>query len=137
MGVGPAASVWVPGVRPLAQTKPWSGKGQRPLLRLRRDGERKPVSVKELALNLPGQAWRIVEWREGSNDGLNGRFARVRVHAAHRDNLRAELRPRNGWSSNGPRPKPNRPSIGCPFCPPDIAFDRLLDAIKITLAHRP
>src|SRR5579863_4258613 len=79
MGVGPAASVWVPGVRPLAQTKPWSGKGQRPLLRLRRDGERKPVSVKELALNLPGQAWRIVEWREGSNEGLNGRFARVRV----------------------------------------------------------
>jgi hypothetical protein len=29
----------------------------------------------------------VVEWREGSNDGLNGRFARVRVHAAHRDNL--------------------------------------------------
>ncbi len=39
---------------------------------------------------LPEQAWQIVEWREGSNEG---RFARVRVHVAHRDNLLSELRP--------------------------------------------
>ena len=97
MGVGPRTSVWGPGVRPLAQAKPWSGKGPRPLLRLRRDEERKPISVKDLALDLPAQVWRVIEWREGSNDVLKGRFARVRVHAAHRDNLRSELRaPRNG-----------------------------------------
>src|SRR5579863_2625856 len=69
MGVGPAASVWAPGVRPLAQTKPWSGKGQRPLLRLRRDGERKPVSVKELGSTCPGKLG-------GSS---NGGKARTRV----------------------------------------------------------
>ena len=53
MGVGPTTSVWAPGVRPLAQTKPRRGKSQPPLLRLRRDDGRKPSSVKELALNLP------------------------------------------------------------------------------------
>ena len=63
------------------------------MLRLRRDDERKPASVKELALNLPERAWQVIEWREGSNDVLKGRFARVRGHAAHRDNLRSELRP--------------------------------------------
>ncbi len=63
------------------------------MLRLRRDDERKPVSVKGLALDLPEQAWQVIEWCEGSNDVLKGRFARVRVHAAHRDNLRSELRP--------------------------------------------
>ena len=56
MGVGPTTSVWAPGVWPLAQTKPRRGKGPPPLLRLRRDDERKPVSVKELALDLPEQA---------------------------------------------------------------------------------
>jgi SRSO17 transposase len=50
MGVGPATSVLAPGVRPLAQTKPRRGP---PLLRLRRDDKRKPISVKELALSLP------------------------------------------------------------------------------------
>jgi SRSO17 transposase len=60
MGVGPTTSVWAPGVRPLAQTKPWSGKGPRPLLRLRRHDERKPTSVKELALNLPERPGRSI-----------------------------------------------------------------------------
>ena len=86
-----------PGVRPLAQTKPRRGKGPPALLRLRRDDERKPVySVKELALNLPAPAWQVIEWREGSNDVLKGRFARVRVHAAHRNNMSLKLAPRNG-----------------------------------------
>jgi SRSO17 transposase len=108
MGVGPTTSVWPPGVRPLAPVKPWSGRGRRPLSRLRRDEERKPVSVKELALSLPDEAWQIIEWREGSNDVLSGRFARVRVPAAHRDNLRSELRPEEWlvieWPESGAEP---------------------------------
>jgi len=116
MGVAPTTSVWAPGVRPLTQAKPWRGRGRRPLPRLRRDDERKPVSVKALALSLPDQAWQIIAWREGSNDVLKGRFARLRVHAAHRDNLRSELRPRNGSSSSGPKAKPSRPNTGCRPC---------------------
>ena len=40
------------------------------------------VSVKELALGLPKQAWRTITWREGTAASLRSRFARVRVRIA-------------------------------------------------------
>lgn len=40
------------------------------------------TSVKKLALGLPKHAWRTIKWREGSNEVLASRFARVRVHAS-------------------------------------------------------
>jgi SRSO17 transposase len=128
MGVGPTTSVWPPDVRPLAQTKPRRGP---PLLRLRRDDERKPVSVRELALNLPERAWQVVEWREGSNDVLKGRFARLRVHAAHRDNLRSELRPEEWLIIEWPESEAEPTKSWLSTLPPDIAFDPLVDAIKL------
>ena len=128
MGVGPTTSVWAPGVRPLAQTKSRRGA---PLLRLRRDDERKPVSVKELALSLPEQAWRAIEWREGSNDVLKGCFARLRVHAAHRDNLRSELRPEEWLIIEWPESEKEPTKYWLSTLPPDIAFDQLVDAIKL------
>jgi SRSO17 transposase len=39
-------------------------------------------SVKELALKLPKHDWRTITWREGTNDRLRSRFARVRVRTA-------------------------------------------------------
>src|SRR5712691_11030121 len=49
-----------------------------------RKGDPKPprVSVEALALSLPKHAWRTITWREGTNEKLQSRFARVRVHAA-------------------------------------------------------
>ena len=41
---------------------------------------------------LPAQAWRTVSWREGTNNERSSRFAGVRVHPAHRDYLRHEMR---------------------------------------------
>jgi hypothetical protein len=40
------------------------------------------VSVKDLALGLPNTAWRTIKWREGSNEWLSSRFARLLVHVA-------------------------------------------------------
>jgi len=40
------------------------------------------VSAKELALGLPKGAWRTVTWREGTNERLSSRFARVRVRTS-------------------------------------------------------
>jgi SRSO17 transposase len=40
------------------------------------------MSVKELALTLPKHAWRTITWREGTNERLRSRFARVRVRTA-------------------------------------------------------
>jgi SRSO17 transposase len=42
----------------------------------------KRLSAKELALSLPKHAWRSITWREGTNDRLRSRFARVQVHTA-------------------------------------------------------
>ena len=47
-----------------------------------RNARNRRVSVKDLALRLPKHAWRSITWREGSNERLRSRFARVRVRAA-------------------------------------------------------
>ena len=101
------------------------------MLRLRRDDERKPVSVKELALNLPAPAWQVIEWRKGSNDVLKGRFARVRVHAAHRDNLRSKLRPEEWLIVESPETEAEPTKYWLSTLPPDISFDKLVDAVKL------
>jgi hypothetical protein len=57
---------------------------------LRKNDPKPPrVSVEALALSLPKHAWRTVTWREGTNEKLQSRFARVRVRAAP---LRGEAR---------------------------------------------
>jgi SRSO17 transposase len=53
------------------------------------DPKPRRVSVEALAVGLPKHAWRTVTWREGTNEKLQSRFARVRVHAAP---LRGEAR---------------------------------------------
>jgi len=88
LGIRSATTVWPPGMAPLPP-KPWSGRG-RPPTRLRRSPEHQPVSVKELALSLPRQAWRTVTWREGNRTALASRFAARRIRPAHRDIRRSE-----------------------------------------------
>src|SRR6516225_987446 len=40
------------------------------------------MSAKSLALKLPKHAWRTITWREGTNNVLRSRFARVQVRTA-------------------------------------------------------
>src|SRR5215217_7294353 len=115
LGIRSATTVWPPGEAPLPPA-PRSGRG-RPPTRLRRDPEHRPVSVKDLALGLPRQAWRTVTWREGSRAELCSRFAARRVRPAHRDTARSapwpeewlliewpegEAEPSKYWLSNLP-----------------------------------
>src|ERR1700686_3250870 len=79
-GILPNTTVWAPGTKPLPPRR-WSGHGRRPTRP--RQGKHKPVPAKELALGLPRRAWRMIGWREGTNERLSSRFARVRVRAAH------------------------------------------------------
>jgi SRSO17 transposase len=90
VGIFAETTVWRPGEEPLA-AKPWTGRGRPPHL-LRRTAKRKPVSVKELAEELPGSAWSTVRWREGTKGTMKSRFAAVRVRVAHRDNERSQSR---------------------------------------------
>lgn len=91
VGVKPLTSVWAPGVEPLPP-KPGSGRGRRPT-NMRLAPGHEPTTLEALARSLPAQKWRTVSWREGTNATLSGRFARVRVRAAHGDARRAERRP--------------------------------------------
>jgi len=74
-GIQSDTLMWMPGTPP-----------QVPLRRPNRGRDRNPglVSAKEVALVLPTKAWRTIRWREGTNDWLSSRFARVRVHVSHR-----------------------------------------------------
>jgi len=83
VGVLPDTSVWPQGQHPLPpRAKPRTG---RPPTNLRRDAQHQPSAVKELALALPKQAWKMVRWREGTKGKMESRFACVRVRPAHRD----------------------------------------------------
>ena len=55
-----------------------------PTLKVRKAKDQKAprLSAKKLALELPEDAWHTITWREGTNEPLRSRFARVRVHAS-------------------------------------------------------
>lgn len=88
LGVQSSTTVWEPGKQPLPpQARKQFG---RPPRLLRRDQQHQPVSVKQLALALPPEAWSMVSWRQGTRQKLRSRFAAVRVRPAHRDDWRSE-----------------------------------------------
>ena len=88
LGVQGSTTVWEPGKQPLP-TKP-RGKMGRPTRLLRRTAEHQPVTIKQLAMNLPSRAFKKITWREGVDRKLQSRFASVRVRPAHRDYEKAE-----------------------------------------------
>ena len=93
VGVTGQVTVWPPGHEPLPPAA-YSGRGVVPMrLRLGQDKQQRPQSIKELAFGLAPSQWQAIEWREGSNFTLRSRFARVRVRAAHREQLRTQQRP--------------------------------------------
>ena len=116
VGIRPGTTVWWGAYQPLAARKP-AGGVDRARPRLKRDAKHQPVSVEQLAGELPAQAWRTVTWRQGTSGPLRSRFARVRVRAAHRDCARDEewliiewaagaAEPAHYWLSNLPKSSP-------------------------------
>jgi SRSO17 transposase len=84
-------TVWALERQPLPP-KPWKGIGPKPT-RMRRDQAHQPVTVKQLAQELTGKAWREVGWREGSKETLCSRFAALRVRPAYGDDRKGGLQP--------------------------------------------
>lgn len=106
VGIGPTTSVWAPGVEPLPpEDRPHPGRKSRCM---RYAPGHQPISVKELAMELPASAYRTLRWREGTNTELRSRFAALRVRAAHRDHLRAQRRGEEWllveWPTEEPEP---------------------------------
>ena len=129
VGVQSTLSVWPPGEGPLPP-KPWSGRGRKPS-RLRHDSEHRPVSAKELALRLPAEAWRDVEWREGSNQTLSSRFAAVRVRPASRDWKLAQPHPVEWLVVEWPEGEAEPTKSWLSTLPEDTPLDVLVDVIKL------
>jgi SRSO17 transposase len=92
VGVESSTTVWEPGQQPLPAPPRKSGRGASPK-RLQRSADHQPISVKQLAFNLPASAWKEIGWRQGSRETLRSRFAAVRVRPAHRDYKRTEPHP--------------------------------------------
>ena len=128
-GIQSPTTVWPPGCEPLPP-KPYAGHGRRPT-RLRRDGTHKPMSVKSLALSLPKNAWRTVRWREGSNDWLSSRFARVRVRPAYDDYRLHTPRPHEWLLIEWPKGEPEPTRYWFSNLPHDISFVCLVDYAKL------
>src|SRR6266699_1828127 len=128
-GVGPNTSVWSRSVAPMPP-QPRSGRG-RPQKRLQRDAQHQPISVKALALSLPGEAWQTITWREGTTDGLASRFARRRVRPAHRDNLLSELRAEEWLLIEWPEDETEPTKYWFSTLSEDVAFDRWIDLTKL------
>jgi SRSO17 transposase len=129
VGVQSTLSVWPPDREPLAP-KPWSGRG-RPPSRVRRDSEHAPVSARKLAMGLPEDAWRVVPWREGSNETLSSRFAAVRIRPASRDWKRSTPHPLEWLLIEWPEGEKEPTKYWLSTLPEDIPIDVLVDTAKL------
>jgi len=127
LGIKPNTSVWKPGTAPLPPGT-WQGNGRKPK-RLRREGKNKPVSVKALALSLSEEVWETIAWREGVDKKLTSRFARLRARPAHMDYY--GLRPEEWLIIEWPEDEAAPTKYWLSTLPPDIAFDKLIDAVKM------
>jgi SRSO17 transposase len=129
VGIQSSTTLWPPGIEPLPP-KPWSGRGRRTSA-IRRDAEHQPVSAKQLALDLPKNAWRRVTWREGTNTRLASRFAAVRVRPAHRDYQRSTPRPEEWCLIEWPLDEAEPTKYFLSTLPPTVSRRALVTATKL------
>jgi SRSO17 transposase len=109
---------YVAGILP--QTKLWA------------NGRRKPHSAENLALSLPAQAWKEIQWREGTCKRLSSRFARIRVRAAHRKALPADDPRAEEWLLiEWPKAEKKPTKYSLTTLPKDISFTRMVDTSKL------
>jgi SRSO17 transposase len=117
-GIQPQTLVWKPGTRP----------GQAPR-KGRRDAPN-ATSVKDLALGLRAKAWRTIKWREGTNEWLSSRFARVRVQVA--SSRQRPAKPTKEWLLiEWPEGEKEPTKYWLSTLPKTIAFRDLVDAAKL------
>jgi len=90
----------------------------------------RPDLVKEIALDLPTQAWQTIQWREGTADVLSSRFARLRVRVADANVSVDELTDEwllIEWPEGAKEPT----RYWLSTLPVDIAFRDLVDIAKL------
>jgi SRSO17 transposase len=117
-GIQPQTLVWTPGTRP--GRAPKKGRRDRP----------NAVSVKDVALELPVKAWRTIKWREGTNEWLSSRFARLRVCVA--SSHQRPKKPTKEWLLiEWPEGEDEPTKYWLSTLPKNIPFRDLVDATKL------
>lgn len=129
VGVQSTTTVWAPGTAPPGVPMEYSGRG-RPRTRLGRTWHHKPISVKALALSLPANAYHDVTWRDGTKGPMSGRYAALRVHAAHRDEVRSELRPEEWLLIEWPTGEKEPVHYHLATLPADWPLEKLVGAVR-------
>jgi SRSO17 transposase len=88
------------------------------------------VAVKDLAIGLPAKPWRTLKWRQGTNDWLSSRFARLRAHVA--SSRRGPDKPKKEWLLiEWPEGEDQPTKYWLSTLPADISFRRLVDYAKL------
>ena len=82
-------------------------------------------------MQLPTEAWKDLEWREGSNQTLSSRFAAVRIRPASRDQKLAEPHPIEWLVVEWPEGEPQPTKYWLSTLPEDISLEALVDTIKL------
>jgi hypothetical protein len=119
----------VAGIQP--QTLLWTPRTRlgRAAKKRHRDGAN-GISAKEVALRLPAKAWRTIRWREGTNEWLSSRFARVRVSVA--SSHQAGEKPAKEWLLiEWPEGEDAPTKYWLSTLPKNISFHDLVDAAKL------
>jgi SRSO17 transposase len=128
-GILPHTSMWTRN-NPPPSPRVWSGRGRPPKL-IRRDREHQPASARTLALGLPDEAWTEITWREGCDEPLASRFARVRVRPAHRDYNLSEARPEEWLLIEWPLDEDEPSKYWLSTFPESMPFDRMVQLTKM------
>jgi SRSO17 transposase len=127
-GVTELGKTYVAGIQPQTLvSKPSTRRGR--AAKKRRSEAATTISVKALALQLPENAWHTIEWREGTNEQLSGRFARMRVHVGA--NNKPE-KPEKEWLLiEWPEGEDAPTKYWLSTLPQNIPFRDLVDAAKL------
>jgi SRSO17 transposase len=94
------------------------------------------LTAKEFALALPGDAWREVEWREGTKGMLKSRFAVSRIRPAtgcfnRRSDIVYRI-PEEEWLlMEWPKEEPEPTRYWLSTMPEDISIAELVDLAKL------
>jgi SRSO17 transposase len=84
------------------------------------------ISVKELALELPAEAWQAITWRV-MDDPLTSRFARLRVRPA----VRGEMADEEWLLIEWPEDEPEPTKYWLSTLPADIGIETMVDRAKL------
>jgi SRSO17 transposase len=129
VGIQKTTKVWRKGEGPLPPA-PYGGTGRQARL-LRPNPQSPAVSVLELAQRLSPSAYEIITWREGTNEDLCSRFARVRVREAHRYYLKSELPPEQWLLIEWPEGEAEPTKYWLSNLPEQVPFKDLVDWAKL------